>query len=458
MTQITAHASANTATTGFNASATNPTNAYSSNDQYATFVSDANPRNDEYAHNWRGFDFSGIPDGSTINSVHLHIEHKLSANWSQGEFRTSVWPDVTAAAALAPGVVGAIGPDLQYNHSTASGYLSDTDWDVTLTGTLPTLAELKGTNFGIRAQIAQGNNGGTFTTSIDDIYIVVDYTAGSTTQNGNFTADATVLATMPGSTTADAAKLKTQAAATTADAIKLETQTGTPFTADAIRLKTLEGSFSAAADIFATLEASTSVEAAILATVEPTPPPTIDAQIVIIGSGDFAADATALSTEEDATTASAVILATGSDSTLADAVVLSSPESSTTFDAELWPDVWGVAFDAVIASDTSGSPVWTTPADTVGISATPSLAFNTPDLGKDLHFHMQLDKVATFDGVDLQEHKSHFDQTGWEYWDGDSWEPVPATGLPSAFAGNEARYTVQTPLSAGTWYRRVRAG
>ena len=46
----------------------------------------------------------------------------------------------------------------------------------------------------------------------------------------------------------------------------------------------------------------------------------------------------------------------------------------------------------------------------------------------------------------------------WEYWDGDSWEPIPTDGVPNTFVGNEARYTIQDPLAVGTWYRRVRAG
>ena len=320
MTQITAHASNNTPTTGFNASATDPTNAYSSNDQYATFVADANPRNDEYAHCWHGFSstFASIPDGSTINSVNLHIEFKLSANWSQGFIYTSVWENSTSGAALTLGVTGAIGPDNQYSVSTSTGYLSDTDWNIPLTGTLPTLAQLKTSTFGVRVQHYQGNNGTAgLTTSIDDIYIVVDYTAGATTQNGNFTAaatvkktqagsfataavifkpgledsffvdtvvsinvpgsfttDATILAVIGGSTLADATVFGTQAGSTTGDAVVLKLGLEGSFFVDALAALIISGDFPADATVFATLADSFAADATVLATVTPTGFPT----------------------------------------------------------------------------------------------------------------------------------------------------------------------------------------
>ena len=109
MATSTKYPTANTPTTGFDGVAANPTNAYTDDTNYATFVSDATPRNNEYAHNWRGFDFSAIPDGATITTVTVKVNLKESASWAKGEWRGSMWPDVTAAAALAPGVVGAIG-------------------------------------------------------------------------------------------------------------------------------------------------------------------------------------------------------------------------------------------------------------------------------------------------------------------------------------------------------------
>ena len=50
-------------------------------------------------------------------------------------------------------------------------------------------------------------------------------------------------------------------------------------------------------------------------------------------------------------------------------------------------------------------------------------------------------------------------QTGWEYdAGGGTWTAFPGTGLPANKSGNQVRHTVQSALSASTWYRRVRAG
>ena len=447
MTQITAHASNNTPTTGFNASATDPTNAYSSNDQYATFVADANPRNDEYAHCWHGFSstFASIPDGSTINSVNLHIEFKLSANWSQGFIYTSVWENSTSGAALTLGVTGAIGPDNQYSVSTSTGYLSDTDWNIPLTGTLPTLAQLKTSTFGVRVQHYQGNNGTAgLTTSIDDIYIVVDYTAGATTQNGNFTAAATVKKTQTGSFAAAAVIKKTITGTPFALDAAISINVPGDFPADATVLATMPGSTQADATVFATMAGSTTADAVVLAP-SGTKGFAVDALLALIKTGSFSADATILRTQTGSFPA---------DATFLDTI------TPTGFGVDAW--VSGTIEDSFLVDARIGvpatAPVWTTPADTVSISASPTLAFNTPDLGGDLHFHMELDKVATFDGVDYRSYKSNFDQTGWEYWDGGGWQAVPASGMPAAYAGNEARYTISDPLASGTWYRRVRAG
>lgn len=190
------HPSAYTSTTGFNDNfSTTPQNAYSSNDQYASKTG-SKPRNQEYATNYRGFDFSGIPDGSTINSVNVYVERKTSYANGVAEWRSSIWEDVTVAAALAPGYTGSIG-DTQY--ATSSNPTSDTYWNFAMT-TLPTAAQLKATNFGIRVQVANGNNGTATTYYIDDIYIVVDYSppAGITISGSSNLSSGTVAVAVGG--------------------------------------------------------------------------------------------------------------------------------------------------------------------------------------------------------------------------------------------------------------------
>jgi len=75
-----------------------------------------------------------------------------------------------------------------------------------------------------------------------------------------------------------------------------------------------------------------------------------------------------------------------------------------------------------------------------------------------MHFQISIDTVPTLDGVDLRVFTSSSDLTGWEFWDGDSWEPIPQSGVPAIYCGNEARYALQAPLTNGTWYRCVKAG
>jgi len=186
MATITRHASAFTNTTGFNGNFSTPANAYSSDGQYAESTVDANPRNDEYATCWRGFDFSSIPDGSTINTVTVHMEYHVDTQWSAGTVRLSVWADVTTGQALSLGDTGNLA---LWTQAASSAPTSDTDWSNQM-GANPTLAQLKASGFGVRVEHWQGNDANPRATSIDDLYIVVDYTAGVSTVGGSFTANA----------------------------------------------------------------------------------------------------------------------------------------------------------------------------------------------------------------------------------------------------------------------------
>ena len=110
------------------------------------------------------------------------------------------------------------------------------------------------------------------------------------------------------------------------------------------------------------------------------------------------------------------------------------------------------------AAGTVVTPVWTTPADTVSMSTTPELKFNSPTSAVKQHFYLQLDTANTFATGNLRTLDSSTSQTNWAYWDGAAWTALPSDGLPIAKSGNEIRYTVTSALSSATWYRRVRAG
>lgn len=73
---------------------------------------------------------------------------------------------------------------------------------------------------------------------------------------------------------------------------------------------------------------------------------------------------------------------------------------------------------------------------------------------KAVNFHFQYADDSGF-STNLVEKKSQID-SGFEFWDGDSWEPVPVTGVTSTYYGNQARISLSP--SAGLKYWRVRGG
>lgn len=136
-----------------------------------------------------------------------------------------------------------------------------------------------------------------------------------------------------------------------------------------------------------------------------------------------------------------------------------APTVTTTYGISLaLIDRTAAAFDPTVAAGGVGTPTWTTPANGVAMPPGPELKFTIPTAASPMHFNLQLDTVNTFDSGSLRDIRSDLDQTGWAFWDGDSWEPVPAGGVDESYAGNEARYTVSPDLTSTTWYRRVRAG
>lgn len=263
---------------------------------------------------------------------------------------------------------------------------------------------------------------------------------GFNTETGSATADAVIFGERTGSATANAIAKASQAGSATADAFFLKTTNGSS-TADATVLGSRSGSATANAAVLRSQLGSAPADGVILASSEGSS--STDATILAIQSGSADIDAALLASRTGASSADAVALRPQSGSATANAVILRLVDAS-----------WDL--DAVLASASSG-PVWVSPANGANIDAAPTLVFTSPDSEKDQHFHIQLDKVDTFDGPDLRENKTTYDATGWDYWDGDSWEPLPGTGLPAANAGADVRYAVSPALTSGTWYRRVRA-
>jgi hypothetical protein len=184
---------------------------------------------------------------------------------------------------------------------------------------------------------------------------------------------------------------------------------------------------------------------------------TADAVIRKAQTGSLSADAVVFRAQTGSFSANAVIRVGAAASFTADAVVFASIAGSFTADATITGGavMGGFTADAVINS--VSRCIWTTPGNLVQISSTETLAFYMPEVAAgDMHFQIEIDTADDFPSPVVW--TSHSDLAGWEYWDGDSWESVPQGGVPNTYCGNEARYTIQTPLSEGTYYRRVRAG
>src|SRR5690348_13545227 len=94
-----------------------------------------------------------------------------------------------------------------------------------------------------------------------------------------------------------------------------------------------------------------------------------------------------------------------------------------------------------------GIPVWVSPLNhATGINQITDLVFIIPQTATNIHFEIQLDKVNTFDGVNFQSIKSWQNQTGWQYNNGSIWTPITSGGIDPIYIGNQAKFTLQTPL------------
>ncbi len=125
--------------------------------------------------------------------------------------------------------------------------------------------------------------------------------------------------------------------------------------------------------------------------------------------------------------------------------------NSFTADAFLgFPPIYGdITADAAICW--TETPNWVSPEPDASVNTLPTLVFQMPNAVGNMHFHIQLDTVNTFDSINLKEYKSNENQTNWEYWDGTQWQAFPSTGVPPIYAGNECRLTLPDPLSETIW-------
>jgi len=286
-------------------------------------------------------------------------------------------------------------------------------------------------------------------------------------QSSSFTANATIKRAQTGSLAANATTKRSMAGSATADAVIKRSRSGS-FVADAALSAGRTGSVAADAILrrgqTGSLTANAVIKRAMAGSLS------ADAVTRKAGSGSLTADAITRRSQSGSLTANAVLRAAATGSLKADAAIRRGQTGSATADAVLRRAATSsFAADAVIEAPLGGSItanalfnsvsrcIWTTPGNLVQIDASETLTFLMPQVAaSNMHFQIEIDTDPGFAAPTVW--TSHSSLTGWEYWDGDSWEPVPQAGVPNTHCGNEARYTIQTPLDNGTYYRRVRAG
>lgn len=165
MPVITVRPTSNTAgTTGL----TNPANAYSSNDQYATAAPAQSKTVSSY---FGGFNLKAFLDPQdTINSVKVGIERKFSVN-TVGSVSCRIYDNTTAISA---------------SQSNSTRPLTDAVVEFT-PATLATVKQLMSENFRVLVGAVRANVATAVTISIDDVYVTVDYTERRTYKSTTMT-------------------------------------------------------------------------------------------------------------------------------------------------------------------------------------------------------------------------------------------------------------------------------
>jgi hypothetical protein len=272
------------------------------------------------------------------------------------------------------------------------------------------------------------------------------------TMASSFLLDAAISRTISGAIALDAAIRRTMSGLFTADAAIRKT-TEESFALDAAKRKTQESSFTADATVRKTQAGTLALDAAIAKTQ--TVSLTLDAVIARVPTGSFSADSVIARTMAGSFVIDAVKSRAETGSFTADATITKTIVATFTADAVIRRT--GISDSFTIDATFEYLPaVWTTPLDGTFIEPDETLYFLMPWMNGPIHFEIQIDTDPEFGSPFVV--GSNVDQTGWEFWDGDSWEPVPLTGVPSIYAGNEARWTITPTLGSGTYYRRVRAG
>lgn len=149
----------------------NPGNAASSNDVYATFSTSGVQQSNYLKATNLGF---GVPAGATIDGVTVSIERKAGHNTA---FRNVV--DYAVRLVVGGTVSGGVDKALSTSWPTSDGtasYGGAADlWGLTLSA-----ADVNGSGFGVVLQATSSGTNGSTSGSVDHITITVTYTEGGT--------------------------------------------------------------------------------------------------------------------------------------------------------------------------------------------------------------------------------------------------------------------------------------
>lgn len=141
---------------------TNPTNAYADDTNYATWLPTA--KNANRANFYSGYDFSAIPDGSTLNSVVLEVG--LSCSGTLAAYSMSAQTQASNGGTN-------LGSAISLSGSQLPSSITNETVDITAG---VTLAQMKTAGFGAFARATQGNSTTYPTYSVDYVRFYVDWT------------------------------------------------------------------------------------------------------------------------------------------------------------------------------------------------------------------------------------------------------------------------------------------
>lgn len=185
---------------------------------------------------------------------------------------------------------------------------------------------------------------------------------------------------------------------------------------------------------------------------------TANAAIEQSSSGSITANSVVEQVRTSPIAANACIESTTSGALTVDLVIKAEILSSITVDATILAPAGSITVDAYISNIAPAT--WVSPPNMATMSDTPVLVFTmpTPNASQAMHFKIDLDTASTYDTASLRVYASNRDQTSWEYYNGSIWDAIAASGVASLYGGNNARFTVASPLSENTWYRQVWVG